>query len=212
MEPISSIATTSVSTTVSQIAPWGIDITGIFFNLFGNSEASASFFSVSGILGFLNTVWSVYAILAFLASIGMLALYVHASAGRAHYYALSDEELREAEHAYDEIYRGIHKQDRLHDVLTHSSSDNPNDWKLAIIEADIILDETLKKRGYVGSSLGERLRNISPTQLQSLNDAWEAHKIRNRIAHEGADFVLTKRVADETINRYRRVFTEFGVH
>jgi len=69
----------------------------------------------------------------------------------------------------------------------------------------------LKQRGYAGNSLGERLRSISPSQLSTLDDAWEAHKVRNQIAHGGADFVLTKRLAEETINRYRRVFGEFGI-
>jgi hypothetical protein len=90
-------------------------------------------------------------------------------------------------------------------------SSNPNDWKLAIIEADIILDDILKKQGYAGNSLGERLKSIAPSQLESLQDAWEAHKVRNNIAHQGADFILTQRLAQETITKYQRVFTEFGV-
>jgi hypothetical protein len=90
-------------------------------------------------------------------------------------------------------------------------SDNPNDWKLAIIEADIILDQTLKGRGYAGTSLGERLRSITPSQLSSIDDAWDAHRVRNKIAHEGSDFVITRRIVDETIARYMRVFREFGV-
>ena len=95
--------------------------------------------------------------------------------------------------------------------MAHGNSDSPNDWKLAIIEADIILDDVLKQQGYAGNSLGERLKSISPSQLESLQDAWEAHKVRNKIAHEGADFVLTKRLAQETITKYQRVFTEFGI-
>jgi len=95
--------------------------------------------------------------------------------------------------------------------MTHTASDNPNDWKLAIIEADIILDEALKKAGFGGGSLGERLRSISPAQLPSLDDAWQAHKVRNQIAHGGADFILTKRLAEDTIKQYRRVFTDLGI-
>jgi hypothetical protein len=140
-----------------------------------------------------------------------LVLYAYASTRRWQYFALGDKELRDAEDAYDEQYRGVRKATRLNDVLAHTASSNPNDWKLAIIEADIILDDILKQQGYVGSSLGERLKSIGTGELNSLNDAWEAHKIRNRIAHDGADFVLTQRLAEETINRYRRVFTEFGV-
>ena len=97
-------------------------------------------------------------------------------------------------------------------MIEHSTSDNPTDWKLAIIEADIILDEILKEAGYGGASLGERLRSISPTQLESLDDAWQAHKVRNQIAHGGADFILTQRLAQDTIKQYRRVFYELGLH
>jgi len=119
--------------------------------------------------------------------------------------------LRDAERLYDEQFRGVIHSTRLQDVLTHSDSENPNDWKLAIIEADIILDDALKQKGYPGNSLGERLKNVSPQQLNSLQDAWEAHKVRNRIAHDGSDFILTKRIAEETIGRYRRVLSELGV-
>jgi hypothetical protein len=205
------ISITATATTSMPVTP-GIDIFSIIWSLFGNSEGAASFFSINGFLHFLSILWSVYAFFAFLLSIAMLALYAYASSRRWQYYALGDKELRDEEALYDELYRGVRKSDRLSDVLTHIESPHPNDWKLAIIEADIILDDVLKQQGYIGNSLGERLKSISTGQLNSLADAWEAHKVRNRIAHEGADFVLTKRVAEETISRYRKVFNEFGVH
>ncbi len=81
---------------------------------------------------------------------------------------------------------------------------------MAIIESDILLGRILKEKGYGGSSIGEQLKSISPQSLSTLNDAWEAHKVRNQIAHDGADFVLTKKKAQETITMYKRVFSEFG--
>lgn len=206
-DPISITA----NATTSMPATPGVDIFGVLWSLFGNSEGAASFFSANGFFNILNILWSVYTFFAFILSIAMLALYAYASSRRWQYFALGDKELRDAEALYDEMYRGVRKSDRLSDVLTHIDSPHPNDWKLAIIEADIILDDVLKQKGYAGNSLGERLKSISTNQLNSLNDAWEAHKVRNRIAHEGADFVLTKRVAEETISRYRRVFAEFDV-
>lgn len=201
----------SVEATTSMPASPGIDIFGIIWSLFGNSEGAASFFSTGGFLHILSILWSIFVFFAFLVSIAMLALYAHASSRRWHYYTIGAKELRDEEALYDEMYRGVRKSERLTDILTHIESPHPNDWKLAIIEADVILDDVLKQHGYIGNSLGERLKSISPQQLNSLNDAWEAHKVRNRIAHEGADFVLTKRVAEETVNRYRRVFSEFGI-
>jgi hypothetical protein len=201
----------SVAATTSVPAPPGIDIFGALWGIIGNSDEATALLNGNGFLSFLNTLWTIFVILSFLVSIGMLMLYAFASSKRAYYYAKGDEELRQEEALFDEMYRGVKKSSRLDDVLMHIASPHPNDWKLAIIEADIILDDTLKQRGFAGNSLGERLKSLSSTQLGSLNEAWEAHKVRNRIAHEGADFVLTKRIAEDTISRYRRVFNELGV-
>ena len=177
-----------------------------------NNEFVASLFTDNAFFRFLNTVWSAYAIVAYLLCIFMLVLYVYASVRKKSYDDLQTQKLRDAEQMYAEKYLGSPRNSRLKDVFAHIESENPNDWKLAIIEADIILDDTLKQKGYLGSSLGERLKSISPNQLASLNDAWEAHKVRNRIAHDGADFVLTKRIAQDTIVHYQKVFKEFDVH
>lgn len=212
MDPIEiESVSVAVQATTSVPAPPGIDIFSLIWGIFGKSEGTASFFSSNGFTSFFDVIWTIFAFLAFIISGIMLALYAYASTRRWQYYAQSDKELRQEEALYDEMYRGVKSSNRLDDVLTHIASPNPNDWKLAIIEADIILDEELKNQGFVGGSLGERLKSISTTQLSTLNEAWEAHKVRNRIAHEGADFVLTKRIAEDTIARYRRVFNELGV-
>ncbi len=74
-----------------------------------------------------------------------------------------------------------------------------------------MLDETLKNAGYVGQNLGEKLKGANAESFTTLQDAWEAHKVRNEIAHVGSDFILTQKSAQETITRYARVFKEFGV-
>jgi hypothetical protein len=191
--------------------PVAPDVYGSLFGLdfsFLDSYNSGLPFAVAGILA---TLWNIYAILAYIISIILLILYVYATIRWNEYLAVQAQLLRDEEALYDEYYRGTKPNSRLEEVLAHIASDEPNDWRLAIIEADIILDGLLKERGYAGNSLGERLRSITPSQLATIDDAWEAHKIRNRIAHDGADFILTKRIAEETINRYRRVFTELGV-
>lgn len=203
------VSTGTASTTPTP--PVGFDIFATILSILEKNQTTASVLNPNGLVHFLNIIWSIFVVLSFMLSIAMLVLYAYASTRRWQYYALADKELRDAEDLYDEMYRGVKKTSRLGDVFAHIDSQNPNDWKLAIIEADIILDDILKQKGYVGASLGERLKSISPNQLNSLNDAWEAHKTRNRIAHDGADFVLTQRMAEETVNRYRRVFAEFGV-
>lgn len=95
-------------------------------------------------------------------------------------------------------------------VLEHMSSSNPNEWKLGIIEADNLLDRLVQTMGYAGDSLGERLKNIEPSDFRTLDNAWEAHKVRNRIAHESG-YQPSEHEAREAIANYRRVFEEFGI-
>lgn len=212
MEPVTYTASTTVSSTIPAMPAVGFDVLSPILSLFSSGGSGAGFFSLLGIFGVLSVVWSVFTILAYIIAIVLLSLYVYASVRKNVYEELLTQILRDEEQLYSEKYRGTPRSSRLSDVFTHAASDRPNDWKLAIIEADIILDETLKQQGYAGNSLGERLKSISPNQLSTLNDAWEAHKVRNRIAHDGADFVLTQRVAQETIAQYQRVFAEFGIH
>ena len=88
---------------------------------------------------------------------------------------------------------------------------NSSDWRTAIIEADIMLDELLTQRGYFGAGVGEKLKMVDPKKFATLDDAWEAHKVRNQIAHEGSTFNIAQTLVERTISRYESVFREFGV-
>ena len=193
------------------IAVGGYDVLSPVLDfLFGNtglfqSFGTGGFFSVFGFL------WGVVIILGFLSALIMLGFYVYASIEIEKLEEYEEEHIKAGEEAYLMQTGVVAKSDRFAELQEHLDSENPNDWKLAIIEADIILDEILKEKGYIGVSLGERLKSISPSQLQSLDDAWQAHKVRNQVAHGGADFILTHKLAQDTIKQYRRVFHEFGV-
>ncbi len=90
-------------------------------------------------------------------------------------------------------------------------SDSPSDWRLGIIEADIYLDKVLDSKNFFGDTLGDKLKNITPDQLPSIQIAWEAHKVRNRIAHDGADFTLTMPEARRVLSYFEIVFRDLGV-
>lgn len=94
-------------------------------------------------------------------------------------------------------------------VLEHLASENAADWKLAILEADIMLEEMLEKMGYPGQTISEKLKMVEKSDFDTLDMAWEAHKVRNSIAHEGSDFILSKDEADRVITMFERVFREF---
>ncbi len=90
-----------------------------------------------------------------------------------------------------------------------ASSSSESDWRRAILEADIMLASLLSERGYPGETLGEQLKQANPLQFTTLDLAWEAHRMRNAIAHLGDAFPLSQRDATATINQYQRVFEEF---
>jgi hypothetical protein len=61
----------------------------------------------------------------------------------------------------------------------------PTTRDLAIAEADKLLDAALKEASVPGVTMGDRLKasqGLFPDQLY--NQLWEAHKLRNRLAHE----------------------------
>ncbi len=84
---------------------------------------------------------------------------------------------------------------------------NPSDWNLAIIQADAILDNLFKDMGLFGETMGDRLKQLDRSKLQSLDDVWEAHKLRNRIAH-ATDRVLTQDEARRAIWLYANALRE----
>ena len=87
----------------------------------------------------------------------------------------------------------------------------PSEWREAIIEADIMLDDALTRQGYVGDGVSEKLKAADKDEFKSLQSAWEAHKVRNQIAHQGSSFDLSESLARRTIGHYQTVFDEFGI-
>lgn len=94
-------------------------------------------------------------------------------------------------------------------IAQHINSENPNDWKQAILDADTILDDVLTRLGYKGESVGEKLKRAEPADFATLQDAWEAHKARNDIAHRGLDYKLNHHEAKRIFQMYKKVFEEF---
>ena len=61
---------------------------------------------------------------------------------------------------------------------------NKNNWDSAVLAADCLLDECLKKHHFKGKSMGERLvsaqREINNNEL-----VWFSHKLKNSIMNDG---------------------------
>ncbi|MEX2145047.1 MAG: hypothetical protein WD712_01580 [Candidatus Spechtbacterales bacterium] len=95
-------------------------------------------------------------------------------------------------------------------VLEKIGSQEESDWKLAIIEADSIMDELIKALGYRGDTMGERMTKIKPGQFPHLDDAWRVHKVRNFIAHDPS-YKIGRETALRAIKIYELIFSEFNM-
>lgn len=82
--------------------------------------------------------------------------------------------------------------------------------KLAVIEADKFFDDVLKKVGFFGKDMGERLKRINSSQIANIDDIWQAHKARNNIVHD-VDYKLTELEAERAVKSYKKALEELEV-
>lgn len=106
---------------------------------------------------------------------------------------------------------GPDKNPRWRHIASLMESPTPSAWREAIIEADIMLDDMLARQGYDGEGVGEKLMKAEQADIASLQDAWNAHKVRNQIAHQGSGFDLSEILARRTVAQYEKVFREFEI-
>ncbi|KKP80001.1 MAG: hypothetical protein A2271_00985 [Candidatus Moranbacteria bacterium RIFOXYA12_FULL_35_19] len=89
-------------------------------------------------------------------------------------------------------------------------STREEDWKIAIISADNIIDDLIARMGYKGENMGERLAGINPGQIENIEELKKAHEFRNRIIHE-ENLKLTKEQAREVLKYFENFLDFFDV-
>lgn len=152
--------------------------------------------------------WFVFAFISVVVSIPFLALII--------YCWIRILQVRRRERlAFRAAQRTIVNEDiprtqlRWNRVEEQANSSNPESWRLAILEADIMLSELLDLQGYKGETVVDKMKQVDRAQFNSIDAAWDAHKVRNAIAHEGATLDLSPREVRRVIGLYRRVLEEF---
>jgi len=103
-----------------------------------------------------------------------------------------------------------HARASWEDIERHFFAGDDNDLKIALIEADNLLAEALHDAGIPGATLGERLQRMNEEKLPNLQEVWDAHKIRNRIAHE-TNFVLKRDLAERALTVYEKALEYMGM-
>lgn len=92
-------------------------------------------------------------------------------------------------------------------VINKLESGSEDSYKQAVIEADKMFDDLLKRNGYQGGDMGERLKQVTSEQLTSIDEVWQAHRMRNRLVHE-PDFELKEHEARRMVEIYERAFQD----
>jgi hypothetical protein len=94
-------------------------------------------------------------------------------------------------------------------IIKKIEGEDEGNYKLAIIEADTMLDDVLKKIGFTGEDMGERLKQVTPQQISNIEEVWEAHKMRNKIAHQ-MEFRVSQSEAERAIEIYQRALEDLS--
>jgi hypothetical protein len=81
-------------------------------------------------------------------------------------------------------------------------------WPLAVIDADKLLDDALKRSRYKGKTMGERLV-AAQRDIKSNDDVWFGHKLRNRLVHE-SNVKLKERDVKEALLGIRAALKDLG--
>lgn len=80
--------------------------------------------------------------------------------------------------------------------------------RLAILDADKLLDYALSKKGFQGN-LGDKLK-LAGGLFSNLDGLWRAHKLRNKIAHELTEFSPDE--ARSALNNFKKALNDLGAN
>ncbi len=172
-------------------------------------ETVGDFISFATLVGFFQNLYALFTLFASFLSAVLIYGIIHSI---IKIVQIRKEEKEETDAKIEKAQLGETNlsSDRWTKVLALVESDNPSDWKFAVLEADVLLEEEITQLGFEGGSFAEKLKKISREDLASVDDIWEAHRARNLIAHKGSDFVLTKRQARSVVSLFGKALREIN--
>ncbi len=86
--------------------------------------------------------------------------------------------------------------------------DQEASYHLALLNADKLLDQALKERGFSGNTMGERMKSAQKA-WSNANNVWTAHKLRNQIAHE-ADVHVNLDTTRRALAAFKQALKDVG--
>lgn len=93
--------------------------------------------------------------------------------------------------------------------IEHTATQGVMGSKLAIIEADKLLDQVLRSMAMPGQTLGERLKSTA-YRYPNIRHVWGAHRLRNQLVHDTA-FELGGRQARQALDDFKAALKVLNV-
>lgn len=99
-------------------------------------------------------------------------------------------------------------QTRFLEIENKLKQDNPASYVTTVINGDKLLDKAMMEMGIPGKTMGDRLKKCGD-KFTNLNGVWQAHKLRNAIAHE-TDIEVSYRRAFNALQIYKQALKDLG--
>lgn len=109
------------------------------------------------------------------------------------------------EHAHDDHKPKVPTnlmEEKLYKAIGHINSQFKEEWKIGLVELDIILKTLLIKKNYTGSTVLEMLEDAKIKGFKYSDDAKIAHKTKTYLLRD-----ITKLPEDKDVNNYKNVLT-----
>lgn len=112
-----------------------------------------------------------------------------------------------ARRQFDERDRDVLRQ-RWREIGKMADQPGEMGRKMAVLEADKLLDQALKSLAMPGQTLGDRLK-FAQYKYPELRDVWWAHRVRNQLAHETSAH-LDPAVGRRALASFRKALERLG--
>ena len=93
------------------------------------------------------------------------------------------------------------------DIVKRANTGTPENLRWAVMEADALVDMVLKERQTLGDTMADRLANFRREDYKTVDKLWDAHRLRNDIAHTPG-FRMTSRQAEKALLSFRDFLKE----
>lgn len=147
----------------------------------------------------------VFKVIFIIISIIFLAMIVYYALNTSYLRHLFIQDLEDASSWKDHGQSKVSK--KWQKIKKRLEKDNEAEYKLALIEADKMLDDILKKMGYGEESLNEKLKRLSLSDVSNLEELLKANDICQNIIRD-PDYRLDKEKAEEIIGIFEKSFKD----